>query len=181
MSASETSLNLCFCLLLIMEKAMSSVSSCVRRGAVEMGRSSPPMRMKGCEPALQCRSDAPKAAATRRSSSILTGIRSLLKKLRGQMGNRGDSTHLRRTSHGPGTVSGCFAGWIAAGACARAAASAAGAYKHSNGRPKGRQQPFSRRSRCQLPRRVIYGRVYDRKENPNDRSTRNLQDSADEL
>ena len=74
MSTSETSLNLCFCLLLIIEKAISKVSSGFMRGKSPMGRNSPPSRIIGKAPTLRWRSEAPWLVAAFNRSSIFRDI-----------------------------------------------------------------------------------------------------------
>src|SRR5208337_3750103 len=74
MSNSAVSLNFCFCRLVIMLKAMDSISSGVMRGTSVMGASWPSTRRYGWLPTFRCKSEDLFSTARRSRSSMLNAI-----------------------------------------------------------------------------------------------------------
>src|SRR5271169_1663217 len=74
MSSSAVSLNFCFWRLVIMLKAMESISSGVMRGTSLSGFRMPSTRRYGWLPTFRCKSEARLSTARRKRSSILRAI-----------------------------------------------------------------------------------------------------------
>src|SRR6202041_1624574 len=74
MSGSAVSLNFCFWRLVIMLKAMESISSGVMRGTSLSGFRMPSTRRYGWLPTFRCKSEARLSTARRSRSSILMAI-----------------------------------------------------------------------------------------------------------
>src|ERR1700693_6155962 len=76
MSSSAVSLNFCFWRLVIMLKAMESISSGVMRGTSLSGFRMPSTRRYGWLPTFRCKSEARLSTARRKRSSILMAMKS---------------------------------------------------------------------------------------------------------